>query len=122
MLSPEQKEIREQHKLKREKDRFEIAYTEALKNPSLPEFKMKDNVIIIKRLSNTKFNNIKKLWKKEINKQIDEYTFERLCEEWNEPFCVGLRSYNPHDLIVQYFYHKHQIDLMDVKYQIIDKF
>ena len=128
MLSPEEKQLKLELKEKRKKEafqkRFDVAYEAALKEPSLPEFRIKDGVLLIKRISDNKLQEYKKIWLKELKRQVEEYTFEMLCEEWNGPFYVGLRSYNPHDLVIQYFYHKHQVDLTwpKIKYEIVDKF
>jgi hypothetical protein len=128
MLTPEEKILKQEQRLKRKQERnkllLEKAYLEALKDPSLPEFRIKDGVILIKRISNNKLQQYKKIWLKELKEQIKEFTFENLCEYWNEPFSVSIRSYNPHDLILQYFYHKWGIDLIfpTTPYKIVDKF
>ena len=131
ILTPEEKQIKLELREKRKKEqfqkRFDVAYEAALKEPSLPEFRIKDEVILIKRISENKLQEYKNIWLKELQKQIEEFTFEDLCEYWNEPFSVGIRSYNPHDLIVQYFYHKQGVDLImfplsPMKYKIVDNF
>jgi hypothetical protein len=128
ILTPEEKQIRIELKEKRKKEafqkRFNVAYEEALKEPSLPEFRIKDGILLIKRISDKKLQEYKKIWLKELKKQVKEYTFEMLCEEWNGPFSVSIRDYNPHDLVIQYFYHKHGVDLTwpKINYQIVDKF
>lgn len=123
MLSLEKKknnkEMRIKRRTEREKEIFESAYAQALKDPSLPSFRIKDNIMFIRIFSSSKFNKIKRVWKNKINNQINNYSFESLCDTWNEPFFVGIRNYNPHDQIIQYFYHKHQIDLMEMKYEIV---
>lgn len=123
MLSEKEKLRQEKRKLK-EKKQFNEAYAMALLDKDLPKFRIKNGVILIKRISKTQLETYKKEWKKEILNQINNFTFENLCECWNEPFEVNIRNYNPHDLILQYFYHKHGIDLLFplMPYKIVDSF
>jgi hypothetical protein len=113
---------KEERKQQAVKKRFEIAYEAALKEKSLPEFRIKDDVILIKRISNKKLQQYKKIWLKELKSQVESITLEQLCEYWNDLFCVGIREYNPHDLIVQYFYHKQMVDLSKFQYKLVDNF
>jgi hypothetical protein len=126
MLTPEEKILKQEQRLKRKQERdrdlFEYAYSQALKDNSLPEFRIVNETLLIKRFSNKKLQQYKKIWLKELKSQVESITIEMLCEYWNDPFGVGIREYNPHDLIVQYFYHKYQVDLMNMKYIIVDKF
>jgi hypothetical protein len=110
-------------KEQKEKEQFEKAYLKALSDKNLFPFKIKDNTIFIKRISDNQMKKYKLIWKKEIVEQINNFTLEKLCEAWNEPFCVGIRDYNPVDAIIQYFYHQHGIDLYSkkIKYEIVDK-
>jgi hypothetical protein len=115
-------ELKEKRKQEAAKKRFEIGYEAALKEKSLPEFRIKDEVILIKRMSDKKLQQYKKIWLKELKSQVESITLEQLCEYWNDPFCVGIREYNPHDLIVQYFYHKQMVDISKFQYKLVDNF
>ena len=125
ILSKEEKQLlKEQRRKERFQKELDKAYEFALKDNSLPEFRIKDGVILIKRISDNKLQQYKKQWLSDLKEQIERFTFEDLCEVWNEPFETNIRKYNPHDLIIQYFYHKHEIDLYDAKipYKIVDNF
>jgi len=123
ILSEKEKIKEEKRKLK-EKRRFDKAYSIALTNKDLPQFRVENDVMLIKRLSQAKLNKYKKIWRKQILEQIKEFTVENLYECWNEPFYVNIRQYNPHDIILQYFYWKHGIDLLHplMPYKIVDSF
>ena len=127
-LTPEEKRIKSELKEKRQKEKFlkslNEAYTVALKDDSLPEFRIKDGVILIKRLSDNELQQLKSKWLEELKQQIDNFTFEDLCEVMNEPFETNIREYNPLDRIRLYFYHKHQVDLFhpQVPHKIVDNF
>ncbi len=128
LLTPEEKILKQEQRLAKKQERnkalFEKAYSEALKDQTLPEFRIVDNILLIKRFSKSKFNNLKKSFKTALINQINNYTFEDLCEDWNGYFQVDTRSANPSEIIRFYFYHKYGIDFLSLKinYKIVDNF
>jgi len=115
------KETKEKNRIEREKANFLSTYNTALADKSLPEFRIVNNVLYIKRFTDEELNRIKTIWLNDINNQIKKYTFEDLCSDRMGYFEVNARDYNPAEIIRFYFYNYH-VDFYELKieYKIVD--